>query len=50
MENHELQTALLERVSLWDPHRWAVISWNDDFTTMTYILRKAINDGKRSSL
>ena len=32
MENHESQTALRERVSLREPHRWAVIFWNDDFT------------------
>ena len=30
MENHESQTALRERVSLREPHRWAVIFWNDD--------------------
>ena len=39
MENHESQTALRERVNLRGPHRWAVIFWNDDFTTMDFVVR-----------
>lgn len=39
MEKQESQTGLRERTRLREPHRWAVIFWNDDFTTMEFVVK-----------
>lgn len=32
------QTTTHERVDIKEPRRWAVIFWNDDFTTMDFVV------------
>ncbi len=38
MSKQQSQSNVRERVDLREPHRWQVIFWNDDFTTMDFVV------------
>lgn len=39
MAQQEEQFNVKERIELRVPHKWAVIFWNDDFTTMEFVVK-----------
>ncbi len=39
MAKQQSQTNVKERIQLREPHKWAVIFWNDDFTTMEFVVQ-----------
>lgn len=39
MPQQENQFNVRERTDLRVPHKWAVIFWNDDFTTMDFVVK-----------
>lgn len=38
MSNEQSQSNIRDRIELREPHKWAVIFWNDDFTTMDFVI------------
>lgn len=38
MPQEQSQTNVRDRIQLREPHKWAVIFWNDDFTTMEFVV------------
>lgn len=39
MPQEQSRQGVRERERLREPHRWAVIFWNDDFTTMDFVVK-----------
>lgn len=39
MPEQQRQDNVKERTGLREPHKWAVIAWNDDFTTMDFVVK-----------
>ncbi len=38
MAKEQSQSNIRERIEIKEPHKWAVILWNDDFTTMEFVV------------
>lgn len=39
MSQEQSQSNVRDRIELREPHKWAVIFWNDDFTTMDFVVK-----------
>lgn len=39
MPQEQSQSNVRERIEIREPHKWAVIFWNDDFTTMEFVVK-----------
>lgn len=39
MAQEQSQSNVRERIDIREPHKWAVIFWNDDFTTMDFVVK-----------
>ena len=39
MPQEQSQSSVRERTDIKEPHKWAVIFWNDDFTTMEFVIK-----------
>lgn len=39
MAQQEGQINVKDRIEIREPHKWAVIFWNDDFTTMEFVVK-----------
>ena len=39
MPQEQSQSSVRERTEIREPHKWAVIFWNDDFTTMEFVIK-----------
>lgn len=39
MPQEQSQSIVRERIEIREPHKWAVIFWNDDFTTMEFVVK-----------
>lgn len=39
MPQEQGQTNIKDRIEISEPHKWAVIFWNDDFTTMEFVVK-----------
>lgn len=39
MAEEQSQLNIRERTDIREPHKWAVIFWNDDFTTMDFVVK-----------
>lgn len=39
MAKENSQLNVRERTDIREPHKWAVIFWNDDFTTMEFVVK-----------
>lgn len=39
MPQEQSQSSVRERTGIKKPHKWAVIFWNDDFTTMEFVVQ-----------
>ncbi len=39
MAKEKSQSNVRERTDIREPHKWAVIFWNDDFTTMDFVVK-----------
>ena len=39
MAQQAAQLHVTDRIAIREPHKWAVIFWNDDFTTMEFVVQ-----------
>lgn len=39
MAQEQTGQGVRERIKIREPHKWAVIFWNDDFTTMDFVVK-----------
>ena len=39
MPQEQSQSSVRDRTDIREPHKWAVIFWNDDFTTMEFVVK-----------
>ena len=39
MPQEQQLTNVRDRIEIREPHKWAVIFWNDDFTTMDFVVQ-----------
>lgn len=39
MAQEQIQSNVRERTDIREPHKWTVIFWNDDFTTMDFVVK-----------
>lgn len=39
MPQQQSQANVRQRTNLKEPHQWAVVLWNDDFTTMDFVVK-----------